>query len=1057
MKLLHERIIEYAALFPEKTALVDARGVKSYRELEAESARAALVLLSGGLRKGDRAAVYVPYTKDILIGSLSALRAGAVFIPMDDAYPAERLQYMLADSEAKAVLTVRELWDRKPLDFPGEKVLFLDELPRGNLPADSIPPLSEEDPAMLLYTSGTTGSPKGILHRHRMLVHIADWMNSCDGAAMDSETRSGIMSSFSFVGTQMFLQGPLLNGGTVCIAPDEARKDLGALEQFLRKEAVTHMFLPASLAAILAEDYDISGRNIFAAGEKLRNFRPHNAGNFLINSYGSTELGGVMARKILGDEEVISVGKPWHNTFVRLADEAGKIPVPGKPGELLVSSAFMAREYYNLQDLSAEKWILSDERVWFRTGDRALCTPEGNYVILGRTDNMVKLRGFRIETGEVEAQVSRAAAGLGREDVGEVVVVVKTVSGTEHLVCYYEAGKELDQKAVTEEISRRLAGYMVPDLWMRLDAFPRNANGKILRKKLPQPGNRHRTSGVLDSEVISRLVLTAADLLDPAGFIGPDDRFTDLGGTSLTAMQYAARLREQGIRISGSQVLKLNVLRRIAEAAEVSYEALWSPEEYEAVRKDFALRGEHIQKVLPISTRQDEMLFLQILQPDRADFRTTWFLQLDSPVSEAHLQRAMDLAAQGNELLRAAVVFHDVSVVQQVITDRRIPLQMIEASSFGSAEMAALRRQIADAPIDLQRDSLVRAFGIHAGQKNFLCVTAYGIIIDEQQLRDFIAEMLDALSKDYPEDVSIRDWSELLKMEADKTGPDKTESDKTGPDKTEADHGDGQPPKEAGVPDTSLHAKDEKPEIYVYTKNSNPKLVFIHTGNTGSDAYYRLADRIGEAVSFSVIEPYNLYHPEEVICGIKNIAKNYIRILKEQQPEGPYLLGGWCYGGIVAHEMACQLEQAGEEVRHLYMLDSHALDSGQLRNLAKGMFAGIDRHYFETCPLFAELRENGMLDAMVANAVRVAEDIQNHTPSVFHGEATYFKPEQIPAGVMGDNARYWQKMTEFEAGNFEHYCSRERLRIIRTPHEHDLMMDDPSLDIIAPAILETIG
>ena len=114
------------------------------------------------------------------------------------------------------------------------------------------------------------------------------------------------------------------------------------------------------------------------------------------------------------------------------------------------------------------------------------------------------------------------------------------------------------------------------------------------------------------------------------------------------------------------------------------------------------------------------------------------------------------------------------------------------------------------------------------------------------------------------------------------------------------------------------------------------------------------------------------------------------------------------------------------------------------------------REYFETCPLFAELRENGMLEAMVTNAAHVSEDMATHMPSFFHGSVTYFKPDQAPAGVSGDNLRYWEKMMEFEAGNYENYCNRDKLRIIHTPHEHDLMMDGPSLDVIVPVLLETV-
>ena len=247
-------------------------------------------------------------------------------------------------------------------------------------------------------------------------------------------------------------------------------------------------------------------------------------------------------------------------------------------------------------------------------------------------------------------------------------------------------------------------------------------------------------------------------------------------------------------------------------------------------------------------------------------------------------------------------------------------------------------------------------------------------------------------------------------------------------------------------------------EMCVYSAlATGPKMVFVHTANTGSDAYYQLADRIGDTVSFAVIEPYNLYHPDDVRRSIRNIASNYIRILKEYQPEGPYILGGWCYGGIVAHEMACQLQAAGEDVQHLIMLDSHALGNDTLREMSKGMFSEVNVAYFETCPLFAELREAGMLEAMVTNAANVADDLMHHTPSFFNGNVTYFKPDQIPAGVTGDNRKYWSKMMEFEAGNFEHYCEKSKLHIVHTPHEHDLMMDDASLDIIVPELYKILG
>ncbi|MBR2717517.1 MAG: non-ribosomal peptide synthetase, partial [Oscillospiraceae bacterium] len=841
MRLFHELIADYAAAFPGKAAVTDTLGEMSYGEMEARSASVSRALAARGVGAGDAVAVYVPYVKEILLGAVSAFRAGAVFVPFDFEYPPERLAYMRKDSEAKAVLTLKELWEQKPLDFPPDQVVFMDEPSAGAQKEASCAGLTEESPAMLLYTSGTTGNPKGVPHIHGMLLHLADWIDIHADAAMNADTRSGVITSFSFVGTQMFLLGPLSRGGTVCIAPEAARKDLGTLYQFLGEQRVTHIFLPSGLAAILAEDYDITGRFIFAAGEKLRNFRPLIPGSFLIDSYGSTETSGVLSKKVCGDEKRILVGKPFVNTKARIADEALRPVKPGEPGELLISSGFMARRYWKLPELSAEKWIELDGETWFRTGDRAVLTAEGDYDILGRIDSMVKLRGFRIETGEVEAQIASAAVRLGRSDVKQIVVAVRTVGGMEHLVCYYEAPRELDRQAVTEEISKTLTEYMIPKLWVRMDALPRNANGKVLRKELPQPKRMRNIVGELDSEVIFRLVFTAANVLDLDFFVWPDDRFTDLGGTSLSAMQYALALREQGIKLSGAQVLRLNSFRKMAEAAKTDYARLWSAEEYEAIQEDFAARGEHIQKVLPISTRQDEMLYYQLIFPDSRKHLHSLFLQIDSAVSEAHLREALDVIAEENEELRSAVVFHNVGVVRQVITDRKLPLTVIREDKFGRREMEQLQKKVLYAPVDLQSDSMMRMVCAYAEGMSFLFVMSHGIAVGKRQLRGYLARMMGILEGYYPEDASIRGWKELL--EAGSASDGWKEPDAAGRRKPAAVKG------------------EARPDICVYSDNGRPGLVFVHTGNTGSETYYRLADRLGDRLSFAVIEPFNLYHP----------------------------------------------------------------------------------------------------------------------------------------------------------------------------------------------------
>ena len=1037
-KMLHERIAEFATATPHKTALQDPYGEISYEELEAKSASISHLLTTLGIKQGDAVAVYVPFVKEVMLGAIATLRTGCIFVPFDGAYPEKRLEYMLEDAEAAAILTMRAFWESKKLHFPEEKVIFLEEVEAAAEFSilNSQFSIKEDSPAMLLYTSGTTGKPKGVLHSHRMLLHIADCAKLHPDVEMSADTRSGIMSSFPFVATMMFLIGPLLHGGTVCIAPEVARKDMGYLYQFIRDARVTHIFLPSGLAAIMAEDYDLGGVSVFAAGEKLRNFRPCSPDNILINLYGSTEVCPIISKKIHGNEERILVGKPYQNTKTLIVDDALQPVVAGVAGELIVSNDYMSGGYHKLPELSAEKWFVLDGERWFHTGDRAVCTADGDIDILGRTDNMVKLSGFRIETGEVEAQIAKAVSQLDRTDVGQIVVVVKNINGIDHLSCYYESKRELDKRAVKAEISNYLAEYMIPDVWVRMDALPRNLNGKVMRGELPSPKRERNMTGVIDSEVLFRVLTTAEDVLGTDTHIGPDERFTDVGGTSLVAMKYAVALREQGIKITGKQILQHNIFRKIADVADIAYEQLWSREEYETVVRDFAARGEHIEKVLPIANWQDEMLFRQLISPDSHSYRNVVFLQVDSIVSETHLREALDIIARENEQLRSAIVFHNTPVIQQVITDRRIPLEMVESADYDSRTLGKVRDALYNTPLDLQFSSMMKMVCLHARQRSFLYVLTHNIAVSQKQLSGYLMRLMQVLADHYPNDVSISDWVKMLEFgNGNENDPQKTLNSKL----------------------LTLNSKTAPSEMCVYSAlATGPKMVFVHTANTGSDAYYQLADRIGNTVSFAVIEPYNLYHPDDVRHSIKNIATNYIRILREYQPEGPYILGGWCYGGVVAHEMACQLQAAGEEVRHLIMLDSHALSNNNLREMSWGMLSEINVAYFEMCPLFAELREAGMLEAMVRNAANVAEDLTHHSPSFFNGNVTYFKPDQIPAGVTGDNRRYWEKMMEFEAGNYENYCDKSKLHIVHTPHEHDLMMDDASLDIIVPELYKII-
>ncbi|MBR6014004.1 MAG: AMP-binding protein [Selenomonadaceae bacterium] len=1036
-EFIHERIARYGLEMPTQIAAQDDIGDISYGELNAKCNFLANKLKNLGITENDVVAVYVPYTKDIAVSAVAVWKIGGVFMPLDDAYPVDRLEYMLENSEASALFTCRSLWEMKKLNFPNEKIIFLDDPAEEVEICVEVPKITKDSPAMLIYTSGTTGRPKGVIHKYGIFSHLTDWIN--DEVPVNSSIRTAILTRFTFMGTTIFLFGTLFNGGTTFFAPKSARMDIEYLHKFLRQKKITHAFMSSGLAIILAEDYDITGINIFAGGEKLRNFKAHSKNSYLWNTYGSTEVSAVFTSKIFGNENPIPIGTHKADTKSILVDENFNLVNEGETGELLISNDYMSTQYLKLPDMTAEKWIELNGRLWYRTGDRVKISSEGLYYCLGRIDNMVKLRGFRIETGEVETQISNAVKEMNRNDVKDIVVTLKTVNNVDYLVCYYESKSELDTKILTEKISKYLADYMIPEFWVMMSEMPRNTNGKILRKELPLPKRQTSQKNDSYSEVLVRIIWAVEDVIGNIDAAYPHDTFTSLGGNSLMAMKLSILLRSQGIKVSTAQILQLNELQKIADAAEIDYSKLWSEEKYSEIVKDFSSRGENIEKILPLTTEQDENFFRQILQPDQSGCREVYMIELDSVIDEKDLRQALDRVAIENEKIRAAVVFHHTPVIQQAVTNRKIPLKVINVDSIDYQQLKSFRRQLLNISVDPQKNSLLQVICVNSGEQSFIFLLAFCIIFNKSNLFKYCKDLLSALEEKYPSDLSIREWKEVFSEEIFELQPTSTENKTTFKQMANS---------KITVP----------PEIYIYSENINPQMVFVHTGNSSGEVYYRLADRIKKYISFAVIEPFNLYHPKEATYGIKNIAARYVQTLKRHQPKGPYIIGGWCYGGVVAHEMACQLEQAGDKVQHLFMLDSHAITDETIRELTTTMFGETNREYFETSPLFKDLRESGMLEAVVNNFFHVSQDMATHIPSYFHGSVTYFKPEEVPANQTEKSIAYWKKMMEFEAGGFENFCDRSKLKIIHTPHEHDLMMDDPSLDIIVPEIYRvTIG
>ncbi len=1037
----------WAKKTPKAPSVFDKNGVIDYQELNRLTDEVALFLISKGIQREEFVSVYVRRNRNILIGAIAAVKAGGAYLPIDAAYPEERCEFIQKDAECRFILTEKNLWDEKAIpSFLGE-VIFLDEVVSKTLTDEEDKILEDAEAeimsdyrAMLLYTSGTTGNPKGVVHTHSSINAIIDSFS--DGKVpLTCESKVGVFAGFTFIASAHSMFSAVYAGGSAHIVSEELRSDLDGLYRYIRKSRLTHILLPPSLGVLMAEKNDMSTVAMLLGGEKMQPLSPKIPCE-IYNVYGSTEGVIIAEYPVSGNESEIPIGRPTSHTTIRIVDENGQPVDIGETGELLYNSPCMAKEYFHLPEMTKRKWTYIDGKRFYHTGDRVRQDEAGLLWYVGRADDMVKIRGFRVELGEVESRISSCGGK-------NFACVVRKVRGADKLCCFYENGGSFDADAIKEEISKTLAFYMVPELWIALDMIPRNPNGKISKRDLPTPEIDLCEYVPPSNDVPAMIVKHIEELLEIPR-VGMNDSFIAMGGDSLRAMSLTSRLRKRGIILSSADILQAGTVGEICEKAKVEYEKIWEEDEWEGIQKTFLSRGERIQKVLPLSKTQEATLLKQLLYPDDPKQVKFYSLLIDCTPDEKDMRNVLNDVCDKFECLRAAVVYHDVSAIQQVITDRKLPLEICNVKIIGEAQTIAEEFYEENNPysFDLEEDAQMRFRCIHLpGNRSLILVAVRRFILDEKRLRWYFSEIFRSLQKSYPESLEIPAWIDLLSMGI-------SDDDKI----LREEEADGSffasLAKNAKGEGTYYENKPPEP-VYTYSDiEGAKKFVFVHTANTGSEAYYNLAKRISDKYSFAVIEQYNLYHTGQEVYGIKKLAHKYVEILKEYQPNGPYNLGGWCYGGMLAYEMACILEERGEIVENLVLLDSQTAVGKKMKKLSKANQALIRREYFETCHLFEDMRAKGMLEKLIFNYQHVARDVVEYVPTMYKGKVLYFKPEVIPEGSVGAALQYQKAIHEKKAGGYEAFIVPENLDVLMTPHEHDLMMDDMSLDIIVPKLME---
>ncbi|MEW9624685.1 amino acid adenylation domain-containing protein [Rhodanobacter geophilus] len=537
----------------ERIAVIDDQCSLTYAQLGRRAEGLAARLRDAGTAPGAIVGVMLDRSVDAVVAILGVLKAGAAYLPLDMAYPAERVAFMLDDAEVRIVVTPR-VERALPLADAIVRVSVAAGEQSGGPGAIA---LDGEALAYVMYTSGSTGTPKGVEIRHRSIIRL---VRDVDYIDLGPDTRLLHAAPLGFDASTLEIWGALLNGGCV-IVHDEGIPTGGGLARSITRHKVSTAFLTTALfnAIVDVDPRHLSGlRELFTGGEKVSVRHVRRAldalpGTSIVHPYGPTECTTFttthrIPRDLAPDARTIPIGRPIADTRLYVLNRRMELLPIGVVGELFVGGAGVARGYLRRPGLSAERFVPdpfggAGERL-YRTGDLVRYLPDGAIEFVGRMDGQVKIRGFRIETGEIEAVLARhraigACAVLAREDQ----------PGRKRLVAYYVShGVPTTAQALRGYLGTSLPEFMVPACYVQLDALPLTTNGKLDRRALPAPDSSRPELGVPYAEPVGPLEQHACAVFgELLGLdrVGRDDNFFELGGDSLSAVRAVNQLGKQ--------------------------------------------------------------------------------------------------------------------------------------------------------------------------------------------------------------------------------------------------------------------------------------------------------------------------------------------------------------------------------------------------------------------------------------------------------------------------------------------------------------------------------
>ena len=678
---------------PHAIAVQQGERSLTYQQLNQRANQLAHHLLALGVRPDDRVAICCRRGPQMLIGLLGILKAGAGYVPIDPAYPAERIAYLLQDSAPVAVLaessTQALLGAFATVDLLGESWQHH---------AVSNPQLAALTPAHLayvIYTSGSTGQPKGVMVEHRNVENLVHW--HCEAFGLDARSHTSSVAGFGFDAMAWEVWPALCAGATLHLPPASVgNENIDELLAWWLAQPLDVSFLPTPVAEYAFSQHlqHPTLRILLIGGDRLRQFTQERR-FALINNYGPTEATVVATSGRVRAGQALHIGRPVANASTYLLD-AQLRPVPvGVAGELYVGGSGVARGYLNRADLTAERFLQDpfNPGRMYRTGDLARWLPDGNIEYLGRNDDQVKVRGVRVELGEIESRLAAV------EGVGEAVVLVREG----RLLAWFTENYPLAIETLRSQLQAQLPDALVPVAYIKLDALPLTANGKLDRKALPEPDQAavlSRDYEAPQGAVEITLARIWAEVLQVEQ-VGRHDHFFELGGHSLLAVSLIERMRQANlsadVRVLFSQPTLAALAAAVGSGREVQVPAnriaadclRITPDMLPLVDIDQSTLDHavsripggaaNVQDIYPLAPLQEGILYHYLTAEQGDPYLLQSHLAFDSLERLQAFAHALQQVIDRHDILRTGVVWEGLAQPLQVVwRQARLPLEELQ-------------------------------------------------------------------------------------------------------------------------------------------------------------------------------------------------------------------------------------------------------------------------------------------------------------------------------------------------------------------------------------------